>query len=462
MRLDAKFVTFGVARLPNAAQCLLCGGPIERGALRLGPTWGANVSDAAAVHVECAPMLPPFSVVTRGIEKLVEGGEHAARQIKARCDAINAQRELRAAMRDNVATSVDPKQFSTIAPLRDREGRPVVRVYVDLGSAPRGSDHESYAELSNGLHHSHQRRYVFETLEIDPPQAEDPAILTVGALLVAHAAVRLSIARARRLDALRAQGVREVALWIIGEREAQCRETETALRAMLNNAGFSGDEARVLRSSSPKTATIDLLLEMLDEALPEMRPAPLLTDSPATLRAEREARSARMLEDLLADNDVEGARKVLRVAAENARRTRTREHESLAAIAVHNLDKPGLRDAAFALCAAALRVEDAGPLARWFDAESREARTFTRELESAARTLALKGAPGVAPALAREFLRHKSATVARRIADILALCDDSSAADTLKAAIVEWPANDTRTKRAKETIAKIRSNARRR
>jgi hypothetical protein len=231
---------------------------------------------------------------------------------------------------------------------------------------------------------------------------------------------------------------------------------------MLNNAGFSGDETRVLRSASDGQTPLEPLLEMLDEALPEMRPPPLLARSAASLREEREMRSARTLEDLLADNDVDGARKLLRVATDNARRTRTREHEILAAIAVKHLDQVGLRDAAFALCAAALRVEDAEPLQRWFDAESESARTFTREFESAARTLAIKGSPGVAGALAREFLRHKSATVGRRIADILALCDDSRAADTLKAAIVEWPANDTRTRRAKETIAKIQSNARRR
>lgn len=461
MRLDATALTFAVARLPNAAKCALCQGPIERGAPRLGPSWGGNVSDVSAVHIECAPLLSPFSVLTRSLDKSVEGGAAIAREITLRCEAINAQRARRTALREHRTTDIDTTDFATIAPLSDRDGLPVVRVFVDLGRGPQSKGIANTAALSLCLHRSHRRRYVLETLDVDPPQPEDPAIPTAGALIIAHGEVRLSIARARKLDALRAQGVRDVVLWIVGGTEAQATETETGLRTMLNNAGFSGDEARVLRSAISSKPQLAPLFELLDEALAHTRPPPLLSKSAEHLRAERREHSARTLEELLADNDIEGARNALRVATDNARRSRTNEHDTLAAIAARNMRLDGLRDAALALCAVALRKEDAGPMLRWFDEQSQDARTFTRELESAARTLVTKGVDGIAPLLVREFLRHKSAAVARRIADLLASTNDGAAADTLKSAIAEWPA-DARAKRAREAIAKMRANARRR
>jgi hypothetical protein len=430
--------------------CVFCGELIDRAEPRLA---SAGFAIRSELHVECARLRSPYEL-PQDWSPLDRWGAALEPQIRLRRASMEAQFARRKVERGRALQKLPAlPSMERIEPLTDRARRPVVRLYADLSSSVWWLDERTRPQpLALRMYSSPRRTYRVELRPDQPaPYVEDPAIPTVGALFVVHTTVKLSIARARGLEALRAHGVPTPLLWIVGDDLARSADAEASARQWLARAGFAADDAVAVHSPVATSETLAAVLVAADESLVHTFAPPLALER----RAPSVSPAAELFTIAVAESDDETARQLLLVALAETVDAVTDAHRALARAAVASLSRPALRDKALALCARALEARDADPLVAWVDAAEPASRSFTKELELACRTLVTLGRSEVGAALLRAFVRTKSLPNARRIASLLVETSRADLADELRT----WATTantDPRAKLARELLPKWR------
>jgi hypothetical protein len=438
--------------------CRICGEAIEANTPQL-TNMGTH-----DVHIECARLFSPYSLPVKALLGARLFTERDRAQVELRKEAMEAQGKNRAILRGRSnAAPLDPTRFDAVEPVCDRRGAPVVRLYVDSTTAFSRGGYVPWSATAFTAR-SARRTYVMLSVDEAPPQVEDVAIPTAGALVIVDTSKKLSLARARALDALKTQGIRAVFLWIISADDALTAKAEQQVRGSLNNAGFNGDEAPSMHARVADARTFATLLEALDAALVAPSP-PVLLAPPAQLAERHRDDALATLDAMLVDNDVSGVKKILQIAAHNSRVTAAEPQQFVARRALDALANDELRPAVLALAALALRSEDAAPLARWYEASAAKSRSFTREHESATRTLVALGVTDVVAPIVAQFARCSAAPLLKRMADVLgrskSAAIDTAAIALLAPMIESWDAADSRAKVARELVGQLRARVRR-
>ncbi|MFO0557045.1 MAG: hypothetical protein U0269_03415 [Polyangiales bacterium] len=383
-------------------------------------------------------------------------------QIQLRREAIEAQ-ELHSSIlraRSN-ARAVATQRFDAILPLRDRHERPVVRVYVDT-STRRDLSYEipSRTRTSAALIQSTSKRTYHFVTPVFAPSVEDPAIPTVGALVIVDSDERLSILRAQSIASLSAQNLSTPMIWIYGPDPNKRARAELLVRSWLTNAGFAGDEALAVSSEHRDATAFCAVIDAMDTHFIEARWPPLLAHRPAALSHQRNDRALATLDALIEDHDDAGVKKILQIAARDSAKSAGAKEQLIAARAARALSWAPIRSTALTLCALALRREDAAPLVEWLARACEGRRQLTADLMSAARTLIALEVEAVIPPLVALFDRCMSNDY--RSSTIAGLFEPVESTSFARATIAEfasyqarWAATDTRARYADQLTAKL-------
>lgn len=436
-------------------RCSVCSDAIEAHEPRLA------IEPNAFTHVPCALSLHPRELPLRGLRACGLVDERALEQLSLRRDAIAAQ-ELHSAIlraRSN-ARPVPAQRFASIDPICDRRARPIVRVYCDVARD------QSVARLLRAVRtkgdiviaSTEKRTYHFVE-PIFAPHIEDPAIATVGALVIIDADTRPNVMRARTIAALAAQDIATPMLWVFGGDASRRATTERRVRAWLSNAGFSGDEATVILSANDDDEARRSVLEAMDCTLVAPRWPPLLAHTPASLSERHHRDAVATLDALLEDGDEQGAKKLLQLAVYASKRSAGEREQRLAARVARSLSCAAIRPTALTLCALALRPQDAAPLCEWFEHTISTRARLTSDMASAARTLiALDFDPVIAPLVAL-FSRSKSDAVLALICRLLERAQSAAFAKRVIEAMRDretlWSASDARAQAATKLNASL-------
>lgn len=451
-----------ISRAKPRGICWLCGEGIEPREPRL-VRYGSTFA-----HAECGLLLWPHCLPLRAIAEQRFYPAREVEQIQLRRDATDAQATHRAILRARSnATASDSSRFRAIEPLHDRRGRPVVRVYLDVApsSNTRGTLPIRGNYSAHLLRRTEKRTYTFAWID-QAPEIEDPAIATVGAVLVVDATSQHSVARARAIAELSAMEIATPALWVYGRDLDQRSRSEQLLRSWLTNAGFAGDEAHCVHTTDNHHAAFATLLDALDSMLVEPRWPPLLASTPAAIARSTIDRAIATLDALIEDGDDDGVKKLVQIATKNARATAGEQEQRTAARSLVVLSKPSLRPTILMLCAVALRRDDAGPLLRWVIDECARAPKLTRDIESAAKTLVDLSIEGVVDPLVSLLARCSGAATTRGVASLL----ERSTNKELSLRVIEalspheatWPEKDPRSMAVSGVLAALRARALRR
>lgn len=151
--------------------------------------------------------------------------------------------------------------------VRDRHGRPRMRVLL-TGSAIGDRVLPRQYRLCAGEWASSTREYklILQRSGVEEPQ-EDPSQPTIGAVFAPYADSKLMEAQWHRLQSWAVRGLPTPILWIFsrGTRDRATDEQIVRWRAVLDDVGFRGDEAKVVEARRVDATSMDALVEALDE-----------------------------------------------------------------------------------------------------------------------------------------------------------------------------------------------------
>jgi hypothetical protein len=229
-------------------------------------------SNTAWHHVECAIDVDLDSM-TPLLQRRKERDAELERLYRV---ALERRRVRNAITRARAGGAAVPDLvIERVAPARDRQGRPRVSV-VTVGS---GASITSWVGMAmdslmrDATFASPKREYVFHTFSSRYAHqvATDPSQPIVASLFISIASVKLVKAQRDKLAALRAINAPLPRLWIVGP---EVRDPATLdakvleLRAALDRAGFSGDDAIALASETINEDALRSLVAMLDDERP--------------------------------------------------------------------------------------------------------------------------------------------------------------------------------------------------
>lgn len=267
------------------------------------PPWsaiGRTINNTAWHHVECALDVDLDSTTTI-LQRCKSRSGELERLYRVALDRRRVSNAIARARSGGPA--VPDLVVERIAPARDRQGRPRVSV-VAIGSGASSTSWVGMAMdslMRDASFASPKREYVFHTFSsgFAHEVATDPSQPIVASLFISIASVKLVKAQRDKLAALRAINAPDPRLWIVGP-ETRDRKTLDAkvieLRAELDRAGFSGDEALVFASERVDEDALRSLVAMLDDE----RPA-----SATATKANAFATRITLLEQALDHNDAE-------------------------------------------------------------------------------------------------------------------------------------------------------------
>lgn len=251
-----------IAASPNSrASCRRCRKRIEKGEPRarvVEEIYG--ILTQSYLHGLCAVDVDVEGVraVLARSKAAFEGREAIESIVRTRIDAIaQAERDWAGAVR-------------AVAPAKDREGRPRVRVLL-AGSAItlHGGAMLDFEIHSKELSWSSPlREYQFIPQfsgELLPP--DDPSQPVVAAVYAPFADSKAMSNQRQKVVGWKARGLPAPLLWIFARGKDLEPTDEQVLRwrEFLESAGYNGDEARVLFSRDAKPASLDALVAALDE-----------------------------------------------------------------------------------------------------------------------------------------------------------------------------------------------------
>lgn len=339
-------VVFTLSRLPSYP----C--PCSRCRVAIAPrTWAiARVGSLRAVrewlHPRCAldvDLVWTFEALSRGREAFA-GRDEVERVMSERMRALES-----IAARAGGSSELEPIE---VEPARDHLGRPRVRVLLVGSAAERGGRIQSFFDARSGdwSWPSSRREYCFgpraERELIDPSQ---PVVAVVFAVLDGVSVLPTDRAQ---LLAYNARSLPCSVLWISSRRKrrgapsigrrAHDDDEVRRYRKVLDDCGYAGDEALVVRSGEDDGATLDAVVSALDEALPSISSSATDARSPI----ERMCEQAHSLIDL--EREV-GLRQVLSQLADLVARCDARERALVAEAAARALSLRAARRSAMAI-----------------------------------------------------------------------------------------------------------------
>jgi hypothetical protein len=258
--------------LSSDATCERC-----EGALRAGEVVALSASEAGRsellLHPACALVIAVDSFV-RALETTTtvtvpdrDALEQRARRRqvarRGRADARWTVREERGAPRSGVAPKREFEDDCVIEPTRDSRGRPTVRALVHGALSERFWS----ALRARRVWSSATREYFFvepaKGREVVP--VEDPTQPLVAHVFVVDLRAKLPD-QAALLWPLRALGAPRPLLWILGaQRNKLDPESVAATRAVLDRAGYVGDECPVVTARRVDNESLATLVDALDE-----------------------------------------------------------------------------------------------------------------------------------------------------------------------------------------------------
>ncbi|MFO0559006.1 MAG: hypothetical protein U0269_13410 [Polyangiales bacterium] len=261
---------------------------------------GRTANNTAWHHVDCA-LDVDLDGITTVLQRCKDRDGELERLYRVALDRRRVRNAIARARAGDGAVS--DLVVGRIAPAHDRQGRPRVSV-VAIGSGASSTSWVGMAMdalMRDASFASPKREYVFHTFSsgFAHEVATDPSQPIVATLFISIASVKIVKAQRDKLAALRAINAPSPRLWIVGP-ETRDRKTLDAkvleLRAELDRAGFSGDEALVLASEKVDEDALRSLVAMLDDE----RPA-----SATTTTANAFATRIALIEQALEHNDAE-------------------------------------------------------------------------------------------------------------------------------------------------------------
>jgi hypothetical protein len=262
------------------AKCRRCRAHIAKGALRVQWREEFPVSDffLGYLHLHCA-----IDLDARGVARVLElFKEWYERQFPERYDLewILAKR-MRAIEECRKPVHQRDPAVLDVQPVRDPQGRPRMRVLL-TGNAICDRALPRHYRLCAGEWASSKREYklLLQRSGVENPE-EDPSQPLIGAVFAPYADSKLMEAQWHRLQSWAARGLPTPVLWIFsrGTRDRATDEQIVRWRAVLDDIGFRGDEAKVVETRRLDAPAMDALVEALDETF-ECHEIPTLDVSP--------------------------------------------------------------------------------------------------------------------------------------------------------------------------------------
>jgi hypothetical protein len=296
---------FSLVRAPRfASSCARCRAPLAARA------WVVSRANGPLLyHPRCAldvDLVATFELLSRNAEAFTDRPE-VQRVLDERMRAV--------AVRAAIARGEAVDASAEVEPARDHLGRPRVRVALVGSAATRVGPLHAIAgardsELSFA---SSLREYCFAPFEPDrPASVEDPSQPLVAVVFAALEGVAVLPSERAALLAFNARSLPTPVLWLSSRRRRRARSAVLSrnddevrrYRKVLDDCGFSSDEALVVRSLDDDGAALSAVALALDESVVSLGRSPLDTRSPI----ERSCAQIHELIDL--ERDV-GLRQVL-------------------------------------------------------------------------------------------------------------------------------------------------------
>ena len=290
--------------------CRRCGEAIEQGV-----ALGRARDEVTALHVDCAIDIDPQSVQKAFVESEIrfDGREGAQALIAARL----------AAERDS-NRQTKGKDKSEIEPIRDRQGRPRVRVLYLQSQSADVADSPTYFDLDRLCDFWHLRSSLREFALIEhmyPKHGRlDPAQPLAAALYWQRADGVVSNGNSKIVE-WKSLGFAAPVLAVVGgdARDEALRDKVVAkLRALLGKCGFEPDDAPVVTVIEPNAATREALALALDEQAAKFA---------GTTDKRKSARIFEAIEELFENERDDGLTQAFITAFKRFGRSRAEERE---------------------------------------------------------------------------------------------------------------------------------------
>lgn len=335
------------------------------------------------------------------VERVVEERMRAAMALaaKTRGDAAEGER---------ASAGVE-----SVEPARDPRGRPRVRVLVAGSAVARGARLDALVRslAFSGAWTSPTREYCLLLPDNGADGAvagarsrldDDPSQPVVGAVFAVLEGVTVLPSERASVLEWNARGLPTPVLWIASRRRrrpharlAATRDNEvTRYRKVLDDCGFSGDEAQVVRCDDEDAASLDALVAALDESIENVGRGPLDARTPI----ERLAEQIHSLLDL--ERDV-GLRQVLTRAQMLVGAASERDERAIGEAASRALFSTAGFRMSFEILCVVTRFDASPALARWLDESLVDGWPFDEFITRAIRVLRER-----APALLVETLER--------------------------------------------------------
>ncbi|MBL8681609.1 MAG: hypothetical protein JNK05_20750 [Myxococcales bacterium] len=378
------------------AVCWRCRSPLTKRVWVFARPPGAGADARALYHPMCAvdvDLASAFSLLERDTTPF---GDRAAveRVVELRMGAAMAlAAQTRGA--DEASAAAAREAIESVEPARDPRGRPRVRVLVAGSAVARGARLATLvrALAFSGTWTSPTREYCLVLPDNDgdasrPSIGDDPSQPVVGAVFAVLEGVTVLPSERAALLEWNARALPTPVLWITSRRRrrphvrlAAALDNEVSrYRKVLDDCGFSGDEAQVVRCDDDDGSSLDRLVAALDESIEHIAGPRIDARTPI----ERIAEQIHTLLDL--EREV-GLRQVLTRAQMLVTTASARDQQALGeAVSRALFDPAGARLAFEILCAAKL-YDSSEAMARWLTEVFDEGRPIGDAFESAVRSL---------------------------------------------------------------------------